>query len=579
MNSKICFFVCSSLYPEVDHAIRTQGFSDAFTVELPVRCTGSQADPNLILNAACDPSIEFGRGIVIGSSCLKPVQADLTGSRDIRYLTTDHCFDVVAPPDLVNQLMEERYYLVTSGWFRHYEDHIRRWGFDRETAVRFFGESAAKIMHLETGIPGRQKELLEALSEYTGLKAETLNIGQDYCKLFIKQHYEQWRKEFSESAIEALRMQEMKRSADYTMAFLEINRLMQHTSEDDIVSSFFGILNLLCAPERITYVPFQSDLSTPPVLYRDAHAEVTRNSSNSFDIVLFHGEELGTISLNGIRFPEFIQHYKELTSILGRVCGLAIANARKFEDIKKREVEAATQAKLMKELNIMKDKLFSIIAHDLRSPVSVLVGYTDILNSSGFPLTESKIAELQKQIGEIARNTMSLLDNLLEWSRIQRERVSLQPVSLSLMQAAESTLKVLNASASKKEIRLASDISGKIRVNADSDAIQTVIRNLVSNAIKFTAPGGMINLRAEEEDGFIRIIVRDNGVGIPEDRLAGLFTLETVTSTAGTAREKGTGLGLSLCKDLVELHGGRIGATSSLGVGSEFWFTLPKAEV
>jgi len=230
----------------------------------------------------------------------------------------------------------------------------------------------------------------------------------------------------------------------------------------------------------------------------------------------------------------------------------------------------------LQEANATKDRFFSIISHDLKGPFSSLLGYTDVLLAYWDNYTETKRKSFVKTIHQQSDRLYRMLENLLEWSRMQSGNIEHHPEKITLHLQIESDLLLLKPQAEKKKIQLHADISKNILAYGDPNMSSTVIRNLISNAIKFTHPGGQIRITCREDGDFQEITVSDNGVGIASDDIDKLFRIDGHLSTYGTAKEAGTGLGLILCKEFVEKNGGRLWVTSEEGKGSDFIFTVPR---
>ena len=234
----------------------------------------------------------------------------------------------------------------------------------------------------------------------------------------------------------------------------------------------------------------------------------------------------------------------------------------------------------LQEANATKDRFFSIIAHDLKGPFNSLLGFTDVLLNYWENYTDAKRIDFVKTIRQQSDRLYRMLENLLDWSRMQLGKMEHNPEKIRLHLLAGSNLLLLKPQAKKKKVKIHSDISKSALAYGDKNMISTVIRNLMSNAIKFTHPGDEIRITCrpdcQNKDGdFHEISVSDTGIGIADEKIAKLFKIDGHISTYGTDNEAGTGLGLILCKEFVEINGGRLSVASEEGVGSDFSFTVP----
>jgi signal transduction histidine kinase len=237
----------------------------------------------------------------------------------------------------------------------------------------------------------------------------------------------------------------------------------------------------------------------------------------------------------------------------------------------------------LRNLNATKDKFFSIIAHDLKNPFNSILGFSDLLKDEARNLDIDSIIQYANIIYSSAQHTYELLENLLEWSRMQQGTIPFEPHPVILSQIADNETEHLNFNASQKNIGLINNIDQKLIITADEYMLSAILRNLTSNAIKFTPKNGKIVISAQEREAVTQISVSDTGVGMSPDTIDKLFKIETSFTTRGTANEKGTGLGLLLCKEFVEKHGGRIWVesvvsdpTSGITGGSTFYFNIPQ---
>jgi signal transduction histidine kinase len=227
--------------------------------------------------------------------------------------------------------------------------------------------------------------------------------------------------------------------------------------------------------------------------------------------------------------------------------------------------------------NAGKDKFFTLIAHDLKSPFNGLLGVTEILAENFDQLSPDQSKKLILELRKSVINVYALVEGLLSWAQIQTGKITYQLEKTDLFNLAEKVTEQLEISAKNKNITLKQNIAENTFAVADEKSVSTVLRNLISNAIKYTKPEGLVKIEAVKNDGFLEISVEDNGIGMKPEILKKLFTVTDKNSEKGTASETGTGLGLILCKEFVENNNGKIWAESELGKGSRFIFTLPAA--
>jgi PAS domain S-box-containing protein len=242
------------------------------------------------------------------------------------------------------------------------------------------------------------------------------------------------------------------------------------------------------------------------------------------------------------------------------------------------EAEIKYQNSELVKLDAEKDKFFSIIAHDLRSPFNSFLGLTQIMAEDLPSLTMAKIQEIAVKMSNSATNLYRLLENLLEWSQIKNGAFSFKPEVIQLSLVVDGCIDMILVSAKNKDIEIVNDIAAGVEVFADRNMIQTIIRNLLSNALKFTPKGGKISFSAKSIDRqSIEIYVKDTGIGLSRDLIDNLFRIDMKTNRLGTEDEPSTGLGLLLCKEFVEKQGGKIQVESEVGKGSTFSFSIPMA--
>jgi two-component system sensor histidine kinase/response regulator len=298
---------------------------------------------------------------------------------------------------------------------------------------------------------------------------------------------------------------------------------------------------------------------------------------------------LGTINETDI-LSNYTVHLKknENESFLGAL------NARKYEDVNgvhtiEGSIRDITTEKIAEEkikkyneelqlLNNSKDKFFSIVAHDLVSPFSTVIGYSEILIDEYKSLPREQIGQFAGDIHSVSQKANKLLTELLDWSRIQTGRMQYDPQVIGLKVISGEILSLFDELAKKKNINLINEVDESFNVFADYKMLGTSIRNLVSNALKFTKSGGFVMIRSTEKKDFIELTVQDNGVGMKPEVQSKIFQIDVHHTQLGTQKERGTGLGLILTQEFVRKNGGNIWVESEVDKGSKFIFTIPKDE-
>jgi PAS domain S-box-containing protein len=245
-------------------------------------------------------------------------------------------------------------------------------------------------------------------------------------------------------------------------------------------------------------------------------------------------------------------------------------------DLKKAEIKLKDYSCELEELNKNKDKFFSIIAHDLRNPFTSIHGFSSVLSEEFDTLSKEEIREYINYIYLGTKNIYELIENLLTWSRLQTGRAMVQPVKLNMFSEVQDAIKILNVFAKNKRMKLVNAVEKNISVLGDDNMVDSILQNLISNAIKFTKSSGLVKITSKVINKFVEISITDNGIGMSRDEIENLFQLGKQKSKKGTSEEKGTGLGLILCKEMINMLKGRLKIESEVNKGSTFSFTLPK---
>jgi signal transduction histidine kinase len=316
--------------------------------------------------------------------------------------------------------------------------------------------------------------------------------------------------------------------------------------------------------DGVTAAGIIQDSNPTPIVILTAH--------ESFDLV----EEA---SRNGVsayltKPPKKEEIERAITIAMARH-GDLMETRRLVATIKLRESELEIANQQLQELNASKDRFFSILAHDLRNPLSAMMGLSEMLGESVEDLTPDEIREDLLSIQKTANGAHVLMENLLLWARLQTGSIEYTPEVFNVSDLCQSVAELHRAGAQAKHIHIENHVTDTILVEGDRNMIHTVARNLVSNALKFTQRNGRIDLSVSLNEKEVVVCIQDTGIGIHEDKLDRLFRIDKNISTKGTAGESGTGLGLILCRDLIYKNRGRIWAKSALGEGTRFYFTIP----
>lgn len=290
--------------------------------------------------------------------------------------------------------------------------------------------------------------------------------------------------------------------------------------------------------------------------------------------IIVNGKSVGKVEICYLKEKQvcyegpFIKEELHLLDAIAKQIGLIAERNKTAEILKKSEVQ-------LKELVTTKDKFFNIVAHDLKNPFTSLLGASELLFENIDQISHENIKDLAMILNVSAKGGYSILQNLLDWSRSQTGLLKISPNKINLKDIIEQNISNLQLTATNKEIKILSEVNEDLFVNTDKDMINTILRNILSNALKYTYKSGKVIVSSTMTTNEVIVSVKDNGIGIPEDRIETLFFIDVKNSMPGTEKEQGTGLGLKLCKEFVEKLGGRIWVENKNSEGSEFKFTIP----
>lgn len=289
------------------------------------------------------------------------------------------------------------------------------------------------------------------------------------------------------------------------------------------------------------------------------------------------GKRIGVISVQSHKKYLYTVYHQNLIKNIGIYTAIALDNAEAYDQIEKQALNLIEQKAALEEINATKDKFQSIIAHDLRSPLGTMVGFLEVLKMNFSDYDDKKRASLLDYAFKSALSIKDLIHNLLQWSQSQRGTMPFQPKMVDVHVLVDAEISLLRSMAENKGIELVLTYEpNEISMRADKNMLSTVVRNIVSNAIKFSFNKSEIKINIQERDEDVKFQITDKGMGIPKSVVDQLFRIDLNYKREGTAKEKGTGMGLALCKDFVDCHKGKIWAESEEGKGCTITFTIPK---
>ena len=582
MTEKLHLFICEHFKEETAAVLSSGAFNDVAISYFPARCSRPVSTNKGLSALPMFKRPSHDDNVVCGCSCMSSSDKTFLDEKDILYLDHTTCFEMFAPPELVNQRMREGAYMVTPGWLAGWKTWATQWGTETQAKEMFF-ETITKLVLLDTGTNPDCDKQLAAFAEYIDRPSESLPVGLDYYRFFLENKILNWRLSKKDLLADIGHTNSGGGDSDYAMALDLLTNLPRTEEEEVVATRIMEIFSMMFAAQKIHYLSLDdsepqtlwsipSDLETTGVKERlskcDQNIRPTESGTGFCLRISADKHPLAVIEVDDLLMPENLARYQNLALAMTGVFALSIENSRYFHNM-------LAMNNSLKELNATKDKFFSIIAHDLKSPFGTVIGFSDVLLERVQENNYEEAEEIAEIIKHSSERAMALLMNLLEWSRSQTGRMEYNPRQIEIRSLVDEVCELLSETAKQKSILLLREIPSSNSIYADSAMISTVVRNLISNALKFTNPGGKIVISAEKKPKEWLVTVSDNGVGIPESIIPKIFNIEGNVSTNGTQNEQGTGLGLILCKEFVEKHGGQIGVESEVATGSTFHFTIP----
>ena len=461
----------------------------------------------------------------------------------------------------------------------------------------YIGEAYNKQHNIKSALESYSKslEIYLDLHDEEGVAVANNNIGECYYKLGdlnkALSHYTRSFEYFDKRG-EKFQLSELVfnigniylKKKDYNSAINSYNRSIKYAKEANALES------LKDSYKEISNTYKEMQLPEQALNYLELYIEVKDSLINLENLATIADYEAKYKVTENEKKIELLKKEQELSEVNVRLQTIlnislvaiaillivfVIIYFRKYKQKYSLNQQLAESELHLQKLNLTKDKFFSLIAHDLRGPLGTLSGLTEILDEDAEEMDKESIIEISKDIHQISKNTISLLNNLLTWASIQIGKIETSKENFNINEVVDGVQELLNENLNKKNILFLNEIPDDVHVYADKNMVSSVMRNLIHNAIKFTHANGHITTSSEINNGHVSIFVNDTGVGIPEENIAKLFEIGSKITTYGTANEVGTGLGLILTKEFIDKNNGSIQVKSQIGKGTIFTINLP----
>jgi len=530
----------------------------------------------------------------------------------VRIQRRSMCASLLVPSELVEHEFANGAYVMVPGelarWHRCHPPHT----IDRAKARAAFGKHTRRLLLVDSGVDPDAPSLLQSCAELIGLPYTSMPVGLSYFQLFVQNIVLEWRYQQEQATARATIDRVEERLANYDMVLDLIGDMTRMQSESDVLDSIFTLFNMLYAPQSQIYIPFtnatpgtiRSEPAAlaigPDEMERLAHMQEEHawtESGNGFVLRITYQEELlGIVQVEGFAFAAYREQYLNLALMLVKVCGLAIKNARTYDQLQTTMSELqATMEQLRRArdaadaANRAKSEFLANMSHEIRTPLNAIIGMTELLMGTSLSPNQQDFAQTANTSGH---TLLSIINGILDFSKIEAGKLELEYHPFNLRDCVEEALDLVILKADEKRLNLVYYFADHVpeRLIGDSTRVRQILFNLLSNAVKFTHAGEVVvvvETTPHETDAArstpvppqaaylkFHIQVHDTGVGIPDHLQDRLFQSFSQIDASTTRKYGGTGLGLAISKRLARLMSGDMWMESREGEGSTFHVTF-----
>lgn len=613
MKNKLCILVCENFKKELAGIALSEKFDNVATVTFPARCGRPRIEWNEVEQIVRSCGADCSQVHLLGSCCIAGLEGLPGESERYRFHRLDQCFYLFAGREFIDACIGQGAYLMTPGWLSDWRLQMDQWGFDQETAREFFAESAERLLLLDTGVDEKSSQYLAEFADFAGRPSEIVPAGLDFFRLFLTEFVMEWHLENEKNRAATALNNEQRHASEHAMTMDLLGSLARTMTEADAIQNIIDTFTMFFAPTELSYIPLKDgepgevirSFSSPP-----ADNEAIRNrlagfdkeyawteSGSGFIVRISHRKEmLGLIEVEQVAFPEYKEKYLNLAlSIIG-VCGLAIDNARRYQQITEQKNQLA---ETLKELQRTKRQLVEAekmaalgnlvagVAHEINTPLGIGITASSVLVDRTkqfadiFKANTMKRSDLQSYLQSAHKTGKLILKNLQRtgelvqsFKQVSVDQASEQKRVFKLKCYLQDVIRSLEPKLKVKSLRIEIDCDETLELNSYPGIVAQIITNFLINSLTHgfqDMDEGQINIVARAEENDLLLEYRDNGKGISEDILPKIFDPFFTTN-----KQLGTGLGMHIVYNIItQKLKGSITCNSEPGNGVLFVISMP----